>query len=150
MAAALLIILMVFLVGSVFLMLSLAYRSMEEERTASAHAAGHLHALNGPRFFANLGSDMTADPAAIAPALVVQRLEEHVRQEQRAVAEFANEPSMDRLFPDAAGIVDMLTRELEHRLRHDIEATSAFVAEPSVEGLFRGLASPIELGPRSA
>ena len=139
MIALLLIILLVVLTGSLFLMLWFGYRSAEEELAARKNAAEQLQALDGPRFFATLGPDTTADPAAIAPALIIQSLEDHVRREQQVVAGFLNGPTVERLFPDEIGVADALTKNLEYRIRHDITATNAFFDEPSVDRLFRDL-----------
>ena len=139
MIAVLLIILVTVLFSSLYLMLWFGYRNSEEERAANENAAEHLQALDGPRFFANLGPDLTADPATIAPAALIQHFEDHVRQEREVVAEFVNEPTMERLFPDATGLADTMARDLEHRIRHDVAATRGFFAEPSVEMLFRDL-----------
>lgn len=150
MAGAMLMILMVFLLGSLLLILSFAYQSKEEERAASANAEGHLRALDGPRFFANLGPALAADPATTAPAVLVQQLEDHVRREQQVAAEFLHEPSLDRLFPGVAGFVDNVAKELERHLQHENAVVSAFMADPSVEGLLRDIVLPAPQGTRSA
>jgi hypothetical protein len=132
-----------FFLGAMFLGLMFAYRGTEDERAAlEGQASDASRSLAGPRFFANLPPVALAGAHSSPQAPLLDRVQEHVRREQMAVSGFVDQPSVDRLFPGYSAYVDTVSKQLERYIENEMVLAAGFVEQPSLAG-FVGAASPI-------
>ncbi len=129
-----------FLVGGLFLILYLGYRSVEEGERAKAEveASPARAPLVRPLFFGALGPPSPEARTAGARATVVDRIEDFLRGECGAAAVFGARPTMEALYGAvrAAPAAGEMVRALEDHVVRERAAVRGFVACPSVEALF--------------
>ncbi len=129
-----------FLVGGLFLILYLGYRSVEEGERAKAEAEASPARVPfvRPLFFGALGPPSPEARAAGARATVVERIEDFLRGECGAAAVFGARPTVEALYSpiSAAPAAGAMVRALEEHVVAERAAVRGFVACPSVEALF--------------
>lgn len=137
MGVVVLMIVLGFLFGGMLLALVFGYQSMEEQRAAQAATSVDARpwASDEKRFFAHVETS-APDPLETERARLVKQLEELLSRENQLAAEFVNEPSFDRLYPNYAAYAAAAVRQMELHVGRESLKAAGFAASPSLEGLF--------------